>query len=353
MKDYICLTMKQLIFVFLVVSSLKLMSQPTITSAQMPKSGDTLRYSNALPTELPSNYETGGANMSWDFSAMTPQRQQLLNYLSAAKTPYSFYFFGQIGQKTADTIGAGPITLTNVYSFYTNSTKVFKTEGIGYQYSGFPLASMYKDEDEIYQFPLNYGDKDSSTFNFRFSIPGDLFALVQSGTRINNADGWGSIKTPFQQYTNVLRLRSFVDQIDTLTSQFGKFPIPRKTLTYKWLALGERIPVMEVSGTVSATNGKFTPNQVRYRDGFIGRLDADDVSAAGGRIKLNVYPNPVVDFMLLEGYDVRSIVEIYNVNGGLVKCGVSPNGVLNVVHLPAGFYTLHHKGVTLKFCKNQ
>ena len=224
--------------------------------------------------------------MSWDFSAMTPQRQQLLNYLSATKTPYSFYFFGQIGQKTADTIGAGPITLTNVYSFYTNSSKVFKTEGIGYQYSGFPLASMYKDEDEIYQFPLNYGDKDTSTFNFKFSIPGDLFALVQDGTRYNDADGWGTIKTPFKEYTNVLRLRTYVDEIDTVTSQFGRFPLPRKTLSYKWLSLSERIPVMEVSGTVNAITGAFTPTQVRYRDGFIGRLDAKEANGINPHLQV-------------------------------------------------------------------
>ena len=52
--------------------------------------------------------------MSWDFSKITALTQTLHNYYSASKTPYGFYFFGQFGQKTADTFGAGPITLTNV-----------------------------------------------------------------------------------------------------------------------------------------------------------------------------------------------------------------------------------------------
>ena len=342
--------MKQLFFALMGLFCGVLVAQPSITSSQMPKAGDTLRYSNALPTDLPSNYETGGANMSWDFSGMTPQRQQLLNYYSANKTPYSFYFFGQIGQKTADTIGAGPITLTNVYSFYTNSTKVFKTEGIGYQYSGFPLAAMYVDEDEIYQFPLNYGDKDTSSFNFKFSIPGDLFALVQSGKRYNDADGWGTIKTPYKEYTNVLRLRAFVDQIDTVTSQFGKFPVPRKTLTYKWLSLSERIPVMEISGTVNATNGRFTPNQVRYRDGFIGAL-GNEAPSGLGLSGFEVYPNPAEGILALEGVKNQDDVHMHDLNGAelpLIWKGVR---VLDVSFLKSGIYTIEYAGMVLKFCK--
>ena len=343
--------MKLLLFVSFGVFGGSLMAQPTITSAQMPKAGDTLRYSNALPTELPSNYETGGANMSWDFSSMTPQRQQLLNYYSANKTPYSFYFFGQIGQKTADTLGAGPITLTNVYSFYTNSTKVFKTEGIGYQYSGFPLAAMYKDEDEVYQFPLNYGDKDTSSFNFKFSIPGDLFALVQAGMRYNDADGWGTIKTPYKEYTNVLRLRSFVDEIDTVTSQFGKFPLPRKTLSYKWLALGERIPVMEVSGTVGATNGRFTVNQVRYRDGFIGALDAEDLGGKTNKRKVSVYPNPAMDLIVLDGFGDGNGLELMDAKGAVMVLNWKAENILDISALSSGIYTLKQGGDVLKFCK--
>lgn len=317
----------------------------------MPKSGDTLRYSNALPTELPTNFETGGANMSWDFSAMTPQRQQLLNYYSATKTPYSFYFFGQIGQKTADTIGAGPITLTNVYSFYTNSSKVFKAEGIGYQYSGFPLAAMYKDDDEIYQFPLNYGDKDTSTFNFKFSIPGDLFALVQAGTRYNDADGWGTIKTPYKEYTNVLRLRTYVDEIDTVTSQFGKFPLPRKTVSYKWLSLSERIPVMEITGTANPLTGAFTPTQVRYRDGFIPSLNAEELSGIRPALGIEIYPNPTADFVQIGSISGKEKWTVTDISGALMPVVWVTPGLMDVRNWSAGVYSLSDGLRVVKICK--
>jgi len=339
--------MKRIFMILSACISLSVIAQPSITSASMPKAGDTLRYSTASPTSLPTNYQTGGANMSWDFSSMTPLTQTLNNYYSSTKTPYGFYFFGQIGQKTADTIGAGPITLTNVYSFYTNSTKVFKAEGIGYQYSGFPLASMYKDDDEIYQFPLNYGDVDTSTFNFKFSIPGDLFALVQSGTRVNNADGWGTIKTPFGEYKDVLRLKTFVDQIDTITSQFGKFPIPRKTVIYRWLSTTERIPVMEIQGTIAAQTGKFTPTQVRYRDGFIGKLSATSVEV----LALKLYPNPGTGVVVISGLKSGETWMLRDVLGKDIAVNRVGDAGFDSDDLLAGMYYIVVGERVLTFCK--
>lgn len=245
----------------------KIIAQPTISNTSMPKSGDTLRYSNAAISSLPTGWQSGGAAISWDFSKLTSNSQGLYEYLSSSKTPYAFYFFNQIGQKTADTISLGVITLTNVYSFYTNNTKVFKAEGIGYSASGFPLAANYSDDDEIYQFPLNYNDKDTSTFKFNLTIPGGIFSVISTGKRINLMDGYGTVKTPYKEYTDALRVKTIVDQVDTINSQFGKFAIPRKTVSYKWLVGSERIPVLEIIGNELA-NGTFTPNQVRYRDGY-------------------------------------------------------------------------------------
>lgn len=344
---YICLRMKQIFMILSACISLSVIAQPSITSSSMPKAGDTLRYSTASPISLPANFETGGANMSWDFSKMTPLTQTLNNYYSANKTPYGFYFFGQIGQKTADTIGAGPITLTNVYSFYTNSTKVFKAEGIGYKYSGFPLASMYKDDDEIYQFPLNYGDVDTSTFNFKFSIPGDLFALVQNGKRVNNADGWGTIKTPFGEYKDVLRLKTIVDQIDTVISQFGKFPIPRKTLIYRWLSTSERIPVMEIQGTIVAQTGKFTPTQVRYRDGFIGKLSATSVEV----LALKLYPNPGNGVVVIAGLNPGENWVMRDVLGKEIAVDRVGDAGFDSGSLLAGMYYILVGERVLTFCK--
>jgi PKD repeat protein len=259
------------LFILAVVGFSKLNAQITITTTQMPKAKDTLRYSTVSPTGLSLGLNVKGASQSWDYSSLVSNGQDIYKYVAANSTPYAFYFLNQIGQKTADSIGAGPLVFKNLYSFYTNNSTVFKAEGLGYSYSGIPLAANYSDDDEIYQFPLNYGDSDRSTFKFKFAVPGvNLFTYLQAGTRTNVVDGWGSIKTPYQTYSSVLRVKTIVDEIDSLITTVAKIPIPRKQVIYKWLALTERVPVLEITGT--ETLGVFTATQIRFRDKYNGKL---------------------------------------------------------------------------------
>lgn len=263
--------MKKLPLFALLVLAGRLNAQITITQTSMPAADDTIRYSSAAAAGLSLNIQQKGASQSWDYSKLVANGQDIYRYASANKTPYLLYFFNQIGLKTADSLGAGPIMLKNIYSFYTKNATVFKQEGIGYSYQGFPLAAQNKDDDEIYQFPLKYGDSDVSTFNFRFAIPGNIFTYVQAGVRTNVVDGWGSIVTPYKTYPNVLRVKTLVNGTDSLITQFGKVPIPRRQVIYKWLSADEKIPVLEITGTETA--GNFTANQIRFRDKYLGLVN--------------------------------------------------------------------------------
>lgn len=270
------------------LATLTLFGQISITNSDMPVSGDTIRYSSANATNVGTSWMKKGGSQSWDFSKITPISSGLYEYQSALKTKYAFYFFGQTGLLTADTLGGGPLTFTNVYTFYSNSKSVYKAEGIGYTTSGIPLAANYKDEDEIYQFPLEYNDSDVTSFDFEFSIPGqNAFSFKQSGTRTNVVDAWGSITTPYGTYKDVIRVRTFVDEVDTIISVFGKTPIARKQMSYKWLSNKEHIPVLEIQGQID-NQGRFTPVTIQYRDSFRG------LSGGGGTG--GNQPNFVADF---------------------------------------------------------
>ncbi len=331
-------------------------AQITISSSSMPASGDTLRYSTAAPLNIDSTWMTRGGNQNWDFSTLTPITQGLFEYKSANKTPYAFYFFGQIGQKTADSLGGGPFLFKNIYSFYTKSTSVFKTEGLGYSYSGIPLASKYTDEDEIYQFPLEYNDSDVSTFRFVFSIPGqNLFSFVQAGTRTNVVDAWGSIKTPYKTYSDVIRVMTLVDEVDTLVSQFTKFPIARKQLSYKFLATSEKIPVLEVVGILTP-NGVFTPTIINYRDKYLASPNASNTVIQKQAL---VYPNPTKGKVFFEGYKAVDNLQILDVLGKVVSkeqfSYVLNNNVLqiDIASLPDGVYFIEVNNSVRRILKQQ
>ena len=237
-------------------------AQITITAADMPAANDSPRISYSI-----SNIDISktGPNYKWNFDSLKSQRQTAAQYLPASKTPYSFYFSKDIGQKVADSIGGASFEFKNVYSFYKNSVSSFSTVGEGFSYSGFPLASTYKIPDNIYIFPLNYGDRDSSDFSVSFSL-GGVAGYSQVGYRITTVDGYGSIETPFKKYDSCLRVHSVVYEIDSVTFNGQSFGTPLVQEEYKWLVHGDVIPVLEVDGTNTA--GTFVPANIIYRDSF-------------------------------------------------------------------------------------
>lgn len=250
-------------------------AQITITKNDMPGQNDTIRYSNVANNNS-INYDTTGAGITWDFSMVKPQSQGLYEYKSALLiNPIYLPFFGvtAYGLKITDTISLGVISIYNVYSFYKNSNTKFIIEGTGMNFNGVPTPQNYSDVDEVYQFPLDFGNRDSSTYAVSTDL-GGLFTYSQSGYRINEAEGWGTVKTPYGTF-NALKIKTTIVEKDTLTNSSLPFPIPfsRTTMEYKWLVNGEKIPVFQVSGNMAGNN--FIPNQIRYRDLFIDSLNLE------------------------------------------------------------------------------
>jgi hypothetical protein len=268
------------------------LAQITITSSDMPVSGDTLRYCNANPNSGSYDFTLTSANHTWNFSNLNCTSQGVAAYKNASTTPYAFYsaFFGKYGTKIADTIGFGTFKFTNIWDFYGKTSTVFKAEGYGLTYSGLPLAATYSDDDEIYQFPLQYNDRDSSTFRLTMSIP-SLGTYIRKGYRINLVDGWGTVTTPNGTYT-CLRVKSNIYEIDSLlitTPVPLNLGFPVNTTEYKWLANGQRLPVLEVTGNTGTIG--FTPTRVRYR--YVIPASSIQESLFGNNAQqLTLYPNP-------------------------------------------------------------
>src|SRR5688572_22924811 len=91
----------------------------TLGNSNMPGNNDTLRYTNANPASL-GNYTQTGVNHTWDFSGLVSISEGIRSFKSSFLTPYAFYFlsFNEYGEKIADTLGAGPIAITDYYNFY-------------------------------------------------------------------------------------------------------------------------------------------------------------------------------------------------------------------------------------------
>lgn len=256
--------MKRLALFALTIFAINLSAQITITSADMPIKGDTLRYSAAVIDSLGIvNFNISGANSAWDFSHVTAEKQGVARYVAGSQTPYGSTFNSPsaFGRKTADSLELQGNVVTNVYEFFSNSSSSFLRNGLGANYI-LNIANTFSDPDEVYQFPLDYGDIDSSTFKLTANI--SIFGSFHSeGYRKNVVDGFGTIITPNGTY-NCLRVRTDLVSRDSVSAAGQNVGFRSIIREYKWLANGERLPVMQVNGTL--INGDFVPTTLLYRD---------------------------------------------------------------------------------------
>lgn len=260
-------------FVLFFISVFFCFSQITIADSDMPVGDDTLRYSVAS-ADLAMDFDTTGEDILWDYSGLDTVSQGLEEYRFAIDiNPAYSWFFGinAYGLKTADSIGMGDYVIHDMYDFFSLSDIVFQAEGRGMTYQGMPIPSFYSDEDEIYQFPLEYGDLDSTTFAVATTLI-DLLYMSQTGSRVNEVVGWGTIVTPYGTF-DVIKVKTIIYQTDTIIISQIPFPIVTYTITqeYKWLAEGEKYPILKVEGTL--TDEVFTISEITYRDIYHQSLD--------------------------------------------------------------------------------
>jgi hypothetical protein len=351
--------MKKLILAIFVLSAFLSKSQITITSTNMPVVGDTLRVSvpniASLTHPANTNYTLTGTNYFWAFDSLNTNVQKVRKFEPSSVTPYFFYFFSpRFGEKIQDSIPnlpavpLGTITLTikDIWNFYRkNSTTSFNAEGVGMSISGLPLGIVYTDVDELYKFPLNYGDRDSNTF--KGSTPSTTlipFVYKKGGYRITEADGWGAVRTPMgtEMCLRVVTTQYSIDTIAITTPFAFKLPFPNYVRSYQWLTLGEKIPYFEVNGNL--VGGNFVPTEVRYRDvprSFVGIKENAETQLA-----LAIYPNPAVNELNIVVPKNKELnLEIFSASGQLVmKKTISNNEAMNqhsidISKLAQGLYT--------------
>lgn len=301
-------------------------AQITITTADMPVTNDTIRYSIANPlTAL--DLTITGANQWWDYSSLTSASQRIDTFFSVTSTPtpYQFYFNNNIlyashkasyalrGQDiTFPPIVPIPISFTEVFNFVKNSTSKYENVGFGSKVSGFPSSTRKIPIDVEYEFPLNYTDTSYSASEFSINIP-TLAYYGQTMERENIVDGWGTLTIPMGTY-NVLRVKSILTKVDTIfidTLGFGvTFPRPEE-IEYKWLANNKSTPVLKVITNLGIISS------IEYQDTLpvVGINDLNLINT------IAIYPNPTKEFVqvLFTAKNAGNLTySIKDINGKLI-----------------------------------
>jgi len=333
------MTKRPLLSISMIMTVWTLSAQITITKQNMPQANDTVRYENVLnPLAFASQVAQNGANQFWVFPTPNASVSSLVEYKSSLKTPYAFYFFNTVGQKIADSIGLSQFKLEDVYQFYSSKNSAYSIEGLGFKLNlaPLPLAGNYQTEDKVYEFPLDYGDRDSNNFKVKISIP-LIGAYVQTGYRVTQVLGYGKVVV-VNDTMECLKVRADIVGADTFETQLGKFGFPSHKVEYKWLTLEHRHPVVEITGNEIA--GQFVPTQTKYM--------ALEPKQGGGGGTTNVpnpayfdyplvYPNPATD--RINKNRIVTHVDAYSIQGS--KQEIRWVGDTGYINWQSGVYVLH------------
>lgn len=239
------------LILILFAAVVQLRGQVVITTDDMPDIGDTVRVSQADAGGLADPAVTG-YNFSWDYSALEPNSQNVIQYVSPTTTPYLY----QIAFNPMVTNLASPISsldffpgeVTDAYTFYKNTSTEYVCAGYAASVSGIPIPLKYSQAEHLYKFPLSVSSvPDSSISDFVLDYPGVAYLSINK-KRVNSVDGSGSLTTPFGTF-NTLRVKSVINEHDSiyLDSLQAGIPLNRYYTEYKWLSNEYPEPILIIT----------------------------------------------------------------------------------------------------------
>jgi hypothetical protein len=319
----------------LLVASLGLTAQITLTNATFPVAGDSLKTATDLtPTGIVMT--SPGGPQTWDFSSLNPDTRQVNFFQLAAAGTSSANFPG------AELVVLGDVGVETYYDVTAATFSLLGISGAGLS-AGFPVQAdlIYNPPLVINEAPLNFFDVDNYTSNATIAlptsaIPGAIFDSlgIPTGTfdsirlritvqSIRLVDGYGTLAIPGGTY-DVLRqkqtdytttgvdVHTFLGWIDVAALLGGVPLFPNDTsITFNFLSNTAKEPIAVV--TVDSTQQIAV--QVDYKDNGI---ESAVNPVPGETTAIVVYPNPATDqvtfdikYNLPGNYSFR----LYDVNG--------------------------------------
>lgn len=348
--------MKQIQFLFLPIflTTQFLSAQITYTIDDYAAVGETFEVVHVYDA-ITDDFTVTGADYNWDYSGLTQNAPETYGYEdpnnSAFKNIWCLYHFYitncntkfnenfNMGMSLAQSIDLGGFTLSDPYQHLmkANNKLQLKMYGANADLDGSTLPSIleYGDPDDLLRFPMTYNSSysDDNSIDMDFTILGVNLIVQAEGTRTNIVEGWGSLKIPNHTFSNVLKVKSVLNQTFNVEYQGEEMEIPVNVMTYYWFDVEYGIPVLMVQGT--GGEGTFMPMLATYPY-FVPDMGINELELT----KHTVFPNPTTGMinLNLQINETLKSVQIFDQSGK--RIGQS----LDLSKLPKGVYIL--KAVT-------
>jgi hypothetical protein len=253
--------MKNTFFAFLTLFAfMSGQSQITVSHYDMPIATSVFMYNNTgdLGSE---DFTLTGAGYNWDYSSATSSGNDTLNVVTVGSTPFAYqlYFNNQFQYpdhksdyaiEGQDIDAFGQITINDRFNYFKVNGNSLEITGFGANVNGIPASVKYDTIDQQYPFLMSYNMATHNSVGYYLLTVPSFGTYGQWIRREVEADGWGSLVTPYTTYPDVLRVKTTLEQRDTVyVDQFGfgqAFDRPTE-VKYEWFTNTDNAPVMSVT----------------------------------------------------------------------------------------------------------
>ncbi|MBD3583573.1 T9SS type A sorting domain-containing protein [Flavobacterium selenitireducens] len=262
-----------------------LSAQITYEASDFNQAGEEFTMSKAS-NFIGMNFAASGAGHNWNYASLNAGSQSEFAWQNPNNAGYKlgwclshFYLFTCNSQFNSNFTHASLLSegfeleeygVSNIVEHARANNSGFANRMRGFtatiQNIPLPVTVDYDDPDEIYVFPMNYGDNTVNTGHMAFDLNsvGLNFQYELDVTRTNNVNGWGSLTTPMGTFPEVLKLKSKIQKTETMVFMGVTIPIPTTMISYQWFAKDYGVPVLQADGF--EVFSVFIPTSVTYLD---------------------------------------------------------------------------------------
>ena len=300
-----------LIMILTIVTSF---AQPIINSTDLnPYIGLAVNYYTFTP--FPFDGGPSGANVTWDFSGVSPNDSVFANYVNPASTIHGANF--PTSTIASQIVGTG--------FEYLNANSNFMAR-VGIDANG--IMMPYTDEEKIITYPATYNTTFTDSFVASFT---SSIVFYRRGTVTMTADAWGTLILPWGSVSNVLRVHLIENYKDS--SQFTNNNFVSDN--YYWVTPGTHFFLCSIATVGSNYSGS-------YLNASSVGVNSIDFSKF-----LHVSPNPASNFLNIEFAANEKVLRttITDIAGKVVYADAAGSSMekqqINIAHLSSGYYLVN------------
>lgn len=276
--------MKKLLCSIAAIAGLTLNAQINYEASDFLANGDSMLYSSMTLGLIGFDFDTTGANISWDFSALEYEDQESQKYYDPNNSGYrtnwcstNSYVFNCLSNfdaltnkaiQTFDETTLGALTLENGVTHAKLDGNLLTNVMLGRTavIEGLPvkITTEFEKPDTVLQFPFTMGSMDSSFSRIVSDFSPAPIIQSENSKRVNEVEGYGNLKTPYGDFSDVLKMKTVITRNDTTFTNGTPVPIKLTEVEYSWWSKDYGLPVLKATG--NQVGNYISITQVFYLD---------------------------------------------------------------------------------------